>query len=218
MDKADRGRQETIFLPTSSSLRISDWPQVSRSWRVWDQKLSSLLKAPWLRGGLINLWQCSNQNMRAAQQSEGRCCIQSSMGKWSFLGCQAEESLLKMSQGVPLQLIICLETAPIMSRPLVSQGFKVDYWVTTPRKKKKKKEGGNLGAWVTKMDGRERRYMSGVSAVWALSGEMGFVLERGNRKRCIYVKHQRAGWQLVKQMRDRIPEKGKKKNRTVWKK
>lgn len=69
-----------------------------------------------------------------------------------------------------------------------------------------------MGAWVTKMDGRERRYMSGVSAVWALSGEMGFVLERGNRKRCIYVKHQRAGWQLVKQMRDRIPEKGKKKN------
>lgn len=37
---------------------------------------------------------------------------------------------------------------------------------------------------------------------------------RGDRKRCIYVKHQRARGQLVKQMRERIPEKEEK--RTVW--
>lgn len=41
--------------PTSSSLRISDWPQVSRSCRAWDQKVSSWLRVPWQRGGLTNL-------------------------------------------------------------------------------------------------------------------------------------------------------------------
>ena len=37
---------------------------------------------------------------------------------------------------------------------------------------------------------------------------------RGDRVRCIYVKHQRASGQLVKQMRERIPKKEEK--RTVW--
>lgn len=41
--------------PTSSSLRISDWPQVSRSCRAWDQKLSSWFRVPLQRGGLMNL-------------------------------------------------------------------------------------------------------------------------------------------------------------------
>ncbi len=41
------------------------------------------------------------------------------------------------------------------------------------------------------------------------------VWTRGDRKRRIYVKHQRARGQLVKQMRERIPEKEEK--RTVWK-
>lgn len=34
----------------------------------------------------------------------------------------------------------------------------------------------------------------------------------GDRKRCIYVRHQRARGQLVKQMRKRIPEKEEKKD------
>lgn len=66
--RGDRSRRRVWITtgPTSSSLRISDWPQVSRSCRAWDQKLSSWFRVPWQRGGLTNLWQRRNQNMRAA--------------------------------------------------------------------------------------------------------------------------------------------------------
>lgn len=145
-DKTDGGRQGTtdIFLPTSSSLRISDWPQVSRSCRVWDQKLSSLLKAPWLRGGLINLWQCRNQNMRAAQQSGGWCCIQSSMGNAVFMGCQAEESHWQRLR----LLFVCLETAPFNEQTTSKSRPQSSLLSHHPQKKK---EDGNLGAWVIKI-------------------------------------------------------------------
>lgn len=46
-------------------------------------------------------------------------------------------------------------------------------------------------------------------------GDVFLFLIRGDRNKCIYAKHQRTCETLVKQMRERIPEKEEKK--AVWK-
>lgn len=103
--------------PTSSSLRISDCPQVSRSCRACDQKLSSWFMVPWQRGGLTNLWQRRNQNMRAALPSRHRWC---SMGKAGFLGSACWRIPLGKSLRTSLRTLFLnsLEAALLLRSPL----------------------------------------------------------------------------------------------------
>lgn len=112
------------WCPTSSSLRISDWPQVWRSCRAWDQKLSSWFRAPLQRGGLTNLRQRRNHKVRAALQPPGPCRFQ----KQRFSG--SESSAENPSDALESHVRVCKAS----SEP--SKEF--NFTEVTPKKVKKK--------------------------------------------------------------------------------
>lgn len=217
-NRSRRG-EETTGRPTSSSLRISDWPQVSRSCRAWDQKLSSWFRVPWQRGGLTNLWQRRNQNMRAALQSRGRCCVQKQHGKCSFWGCATESSFENLSgpqwRVNSVNSLTCGRSNTEESTRFDKAFKSVQFYKSNVTQKSRK-----LKTCDTKVQEKKRSQVWRDRYGWCVLGPFRCFLRkrllwtRGDRVRCIYVKHQRARGQLVKQMRERIPKKEEK--RTVW--